>query len=151
MKQYAGKHPGSTVRWPRSCPAPTWNFDRLRFVAERAEAGEQREAEFAVTISEERGSFRRFCAALGRQDLTEFNSRIGDARHAHIFVGVRIARRDEREALAATFRADGFSVLDLTDDELAKQHLRHMVGGRSSLARDEHLYYRFEFPSGPAP
>jgi len=124
------------------------NFERLRFVAERAEAGEQREALFAVAIPEERGSFRRFCAALGRHAVTEFNYRIGDARQAHIFVGVRIAHRGERDALAATFRAQGLDLLDLTDDELAKLHLRHMVGGRSPLAHDERLY-RFEFPERP--
>jgi threonine dehydratase len=124
------------------------NFDRLRFVAERAELGEQREAVFAVTIPEERGSFRRFCAALGRHAITEFNYRIGDARSAHIFVGVRIGSRDERDALTAAFRTQQFDVLDLTDDELAKLHLRHMVGGRSPLAQDE-LLYRFEFPERP--
>jgi threonine dehydratase len=124
------------------------NFDRLRFVAERAEVGEQREAVFAVTIPEERGSFRRFCAALGRHAITEFNYRIGDARSAHLFVGVQIASRDGREALAAAFRAQQFDVLDLTDDELAKLHLRHMIGGRSPLAQDERLY-RFEFPERP--
>ncbi|BFI97435.1 MAG: threonine ammonia-lyase, biosynthetic [Rhodanobacter sp.] len=124
------------------------NFERLRFVAERAEAGEQREALFAVTIPEERGSFRRFCAALGRRSITEFNYRIGDARQAHIFVGVQTASRDERAALAAAFRAQGFDVLDLSDDELAKLHLRHMVGGRSPLAQDERLY-RFDFPERP--
>ena len=124
------------------------NFDRLRFVAERAELGEQREAVFAVTIPEERGSFRRFCAALGRHAITEFNYRIGDAHSAHLFVGVQIASRDEREALIAAFRAQQFDVLDLTDDELAKLHLRHMIGGRSPLAQDE-LLYRFEFPERP--
>jgi threonine dehydratase len=117
-------------------------------VAERAEVGDQREAVFAVTVPEERGSFRRFCASLGQHGITEFNYRIGDTRHAQIFVGVRIARRGEREALTATFRAQDFAVLDLTDDELSKQHLRHMVGGRSPLARDERLY-RFEFPERP--
>jgi len=124
------------------------NFDRLRFVAERAELGEQREAVFAVTIPEERGSFRRFCATLGQHAITEFNYRIGDSRAAHLFVGVQITSRAEREALANAFRAQSFDVLDLTDDELAKLHLRHMIGGRSPLARDE-LLYRFEFPERP--
>lgn len=124
------------------------NFDRLRFVAERAEVGEQREAVFAVTIPEQRGSFRRFCGTLGQHAITEFNYRIGDARAAHIFVGVQTAQRGEREALAAAFRASAFGVLDLTDDELAKLHLRHMIGGRSPLARDERLY-RFDFPERP--
>jgi len=124
------------------------NFDRLRFVAERAEVGEQREAVFAVTIPEQRGSFRRFCMALGQHAITEFNYRIGDARAAHIFVGVQTAQRGEREALADAFRANDFGVLDLTDDELAKLHLRHMIGGRSPLAHDERLY-RFDFPERP--
>ena len=124
------------------------NFDSLRFIAERAEVGEQREAVFAVTIPEERGSFRRFCAALGRHAITEFNYRISDAQQAHIFTGIRIASRAEREALASDFRAQGFAVLDLTDDELAKLHLRHMIGGPSPLATDERLY-RFEFPERP--
>jgi threonine dehydratase len=148
LKQYAARHadaPGSLVA---VVSGANMNFDRLRFVAERAEVGEQREAVFAVTIPEERGSFRRFCAALGQHAITEFNYRIGDAAHAHLFVGVRTGARNEREALAAAFRAQGFDVLDLTDDELAKLHLRHMVGGRSSLARDERLY-RFEFPERP--
>jgi threonine dehydratase len=101
-----------------------------------------------VTIPEQRGSFRRFCATLGERGITEFNYRIGDAQHAHLFVGVRIAGRDERAALIAAFRAQDFGVLDLTDDELAKLHLRHMIGGRSALAHDERLY-RFEFPERP--
>ena len=124
------------------------NFDRLRFVAERAEVGEQREAVFAVTIPEERGSFRRFCATLGQRSITEFNYRIGDTRCAHLFVGVQIAERDDRDALLAAIRDHGFGVLDLTDDELAKLHLRHMIGGRSALAHDE-LLYRFDFPERP--
>jgi threonine dehydratase len=124
------------------------NFDRLRFVAERAEVGEEREAVFAVTIPEQPGSFRRFCALVGNRNVTEFNYRIADSRVAHIFVGVQIGRRDEARLLARTFEKAGFATLDLTDDELAKLHLRHMVGGRSPLAQDE-LLYRFEFPERP--
>ena len=124
------------------------NFDRLRFVSERAEVGEQREAVFAVTIPEERGSFRRFCGLVGPRNVTEFNYRIADARIAHVFVGVQVAGRDEARAIAANFVAHGFATLDLTDDELAKLHVRHMVGGHSPLARDERLY-RFEFPEKP--
>jgi threonine dehydratase len=148
LKQYAAAHGGGSGALAAIVSGANMNFDRLRFVAERAELGEQREAVFAVTIPEERGSFRRFCAALGRHAITEFNYRIGDARSAHIFVGVQIASRSEREALAAAFRAQQFGVLDLTDDELAKLHLRHMIGGRSPLAQDE-LLYRFEFPERP--
>ena len=124
------------------------NFDRLRFVAERAEFGERREAIFAVTIPEERGSFRRFCQCLGNHNLSEFNYRIADARQAHIFVGVQIQNRADGENIAATFEANGFQTIDLTDDELAKMHLRHMVGGKSALT-DHELLYRFEFPERP--
>ena len=148
LKQYVATHgdgPGALVA---IVSGANMNFDRLRFVAERAEVGEQREAVFAVTIPEERGSFRRFCAALGQHAITEFNYRIGDTRNAHIFVGVRIASRAGRVALADAFRGESFDVLDLTDDELAKLHLRHMIGGRSPLAHDE-LLYRFEFPERP--
>jgi len=148
LKQYVATHGDSGGALVAIISGANMNFDRLRFVAERAEVGEQREAVFAVTIPEERGSFRRFCATLGRHSITEFNYRIGDASSAHIFVGVQIASRDEREALAAAFRAQAFNVLDLTDDELAKLHLRHMIGGRSSLAQHERLY-RFEFPERP--
>ena len=148
MKQYAAAHGLRDETLVAIVSGANLNFDRLRFVAERAEVGEQREAVFAVTIPEERGSFRRFCTALGQRAITEFNYRIGDAAKAHIFVGIQIRSRDEREALTASFGAEGFGVLDLTDDELAKLHLRHMIGGRSPLARDE-LLYRFEFPERP--
>jgi threonine dehydratase len=124
------------------------NFDRLRFVAERAEIGERREAVFAVTIPERPGSFRRFCELVGDRDVTEFNYRISDADEAHVFVGVSIADRSAADIVAATFRAEGFDTLDLTDDECAKLHLRHLVGGKSVLASDEVLH-RFEFPERP--
>ena len=124
------------------------NFDRLRFVAERAEVGEAREAVLAVTIPEERGSFRRFCALLDGASVTEFNYRIADGDAAHIFVGVQIGDRADAARIVAALRDGGFGVLDLTDDDLAKQHLRHMVGGRSARAADERLY-RFEFPERP--
>lgn len=124
------------------------NFDRLRFVAERAELGERREAIFAVTIPEARGSFRKFCDCLGSHNLTEFNYRIADKQEAHMFVGVQIQNRADAAQITQTFEQQGFKTLDLTDDELAKLHLRHMVGGRSPLAGDE-LLYRFEFPERP--
>jgi threonine dehydratase len=124
------------------------NFDRLRFVAERAEYGEQREAIFAVTIPEEPGSLRRFCECLGKRNLTEFSYRIADERVAHIFVGVQIQNRADRGKMVESFAKCGFETLDLTDDELTKLHLRHMVGGRSQLALHE-LFYRFEFPERP--
>ncbi len=148
LKQYAAAHGDIDGALVAVVSGANMNFDRLRFVAERAEVGEQREAVFAVTIPEERGSFRRFCAALGQHSITEFNYRIGDATRAHLFVGIQTTGRNEREALATAFRAQAFDVLDLTDDELAKLHLRHMIGGRSPLADDERIY-RFEFPERP--
>ncbi|WP_266183636.1 threonine ammonia-lyase, biosynthetic [Dyella humicola] len=148
LKQYVATNGASAEPMVAIVSGANLNFDRLRFVAERAEVGEQREAVFAVTIPEERGSFRRFCAALGQRSITEFNYRIGNATEAHIFVGVQTTRRDERTTLIDAFREHGFGVLDLTDDELAKQHLRHMIGGRTPLANDE-LLYRFEFPERP--
>jgi threonine dehydratase len=101
-----------------------------------------------VTIPEERGSFRRFCELIGPRSVTEFNYRISDASQAHVFVGLSTLRRDEADKLERNFARHGFATLNLTDDELAKQHLRHMVGGRSELAKDERLY-RFIFPERP--
>ncbi|MCB0991880.1 MAG: threonine ammonia-lyase, biosynthetic, partial [Acidimicrobiales bacterium] len=124
------------------------NFDRLRFVAERAEIGERREAVFAVTIPETPGSFRRFIEVLGDRNVTEFNYRMGDPDQAHVFVGVEITNRKAAAELAQAFEGAGLSAIDLTDDELAKVHLRHLVGGRSDLAVNEQLY-RFEFPERP--
>ena len=124
------------------------NFDRLRFVAERAEVGEHREAVLAVTIPEERGSFRRFCKALGGRNITEFNYRMSDPREAHILVGVTVHDRAETARIARLLRRAGFRTLDLSEDELAKGHMRHMVGGHSPLAKNE-LLYRFEFPERP--
>jgi threonine dehydratase len=129
------------------------NFDRLRFVAERAEVGEEREALFAVTIPEERGSFRRFCEVIGglpggARNVTEFNYRISDASAAHVFVGLTTHGKGESAKIAANFGKHGFEALDLTHDELAKEHIRHMVGGHSPLAQDERLL-RFVFPERP--
>ncbi len=130
------------------CSGANMNFDRLRFVAERAEIGEQREAVFAVAIPERRGSFRHFCRLVGDRNVTEFNYRISQADRAYVFVGVQINRRAEATEMADRFRAAGFETVDLTDDELAKLHLRHLVGGHSPLAVEERLY-RFEFPERP--
>jgi threonine dehydratase len=124
------------------------NFERLRFVAERSEFGERREAIFAVNIPEARGSLRKFCECLGRRNLTEFSYRISDNKEAHIFVGLQIRDREDAAQMAATFASNGFHAIDLTDDELTKLHLRHMVGGRSALAENE-LLYRFEFLERP--
>ena len=150
MKQWAtasaGAHAGSTV--VAVAGGANMNFDRLRAVSERADVGEAREAVFAVTVPEERGSFLRFCATLDGESVTEFNYRIADGERAHLFVGLEIDGLADATRIATTLRAEGFPTLDLTDDELAKQHLRHMIGGRSARAHDE-LLYRFEFPERP--
>jgi threonine dehydratase len=147
-KLYAARAPlaGRTVV-AITCGA-NMNFDRLRFVADRAEVGENREAVFAVTIPERRGSFKRLCALIGDRSVTEFSYRIADQAVAHVFVGVQLARRGDAPHLARVFERAGFATLDLTEDELAKLHLRHLVGGRSPLAGAEHLY-SFEFPERP--
>jgi threonine dehydratase len=151
IKQHVERHRAKGQTFVAITCGANMNFDRLRFVAERAEFGERREALFAVTIPEERGSFKRFCeliGATGSRQVTEFNYRISDARVAHVFVGLSINRRDEAERIARSFVKHGFATVDLTDDELAKEHVRHMVGGRSELARDERLF-RFVFPERP--
>ena len=131
------------------------NFDRLLFVAERAELGEKREALLAVEIPEQPGSLRRFCALLGQRSLTEFSYRLADPRIAHIFVGVQISDRSDTETLLAELESAGFPSLDLTENELAKLHLCHMVGGRLpapaavALQQGRELLYRFEFPERP--
>ncbi|WIM04913.1 MAG: threonine ammonia-lyase, biosynthetic [Candidatus Nitricoxidivorans perseverans] len=124
------------------------NFDRLRFVAERAEVGEQREAVLAVTIPEKPGSFRKFCGLIGRRAITEFNYRYSDAKEAHVFAGVQVANRAESLKLVESLRRHDLPTLDLTDDEMSKLHVRHMVGGRAPGLADETLY-RFEFPERP--
>ena len=121
------------------------NFDRLRFVAERAEVGEDREALLAVTIPERPGAFREFCAAIGNRVVTEFNYRMSGRTQAHIFVGVATESRQDGVALAALLNGKGYETADLTDNEMAKVHVRHMVGGHAPEVRGERLY-RFEFP-----
>jgi threonine dehydratase len=125
------------------------NFDRLRHVAERAELGEKREAIIAVTIPERPGSFKTFCEAIGKRQITEFNYRYHTDGQAHIFVGVQThPDTDPRAALVAGLQDKGFPVLDLTDNELAKLHIRHMVGGHAAAVPDE-CVFRFEFPERP--
>ena len=123
------------------------NFDRLRHVAERAEIGERREAILAVTIPERPGSFRRFCALLGDHNITEFNYRYADPSQAHIFVGIQV-QAGEGARLVKTLRAKGYATADMTDNEMAKLHIRHLVGGRAPNAVHE-IIYRFEFPERP--
>lgn len=125
------------------------NFDRLRYIAERAETGEQREALLAVTIPEEPGSFRSFCEAIGHRSITEFNYRYASASRAHVFAGIELREgRADKDRLVGELRAKGYAVLDLSDNEMAKLHVRYMVGGRAPEVVDEVLY-RFEFPERP--
>ena len=153
IKQYVAKNKTKGETYAAILCGANMNFDRLRFVAERAEVGEEREALFAVTIPEARGSFKRFCELIGElpggpRNVTEFNYRISDATQAHVFVGLTTQARGESAKVAANFTKHGFKTLDLTHDELAKEHIRHMVGGISSLAQDERLL-RFVFPERP--
>ena len=148
MKRYVEEHglKGESLI-ALTCGA-NMNFERLRAVAERAELGERREALLAVTIPERPGSFKRFCRAVGQRAITEFNYRYAPRADAHIFVGVQLAHADQRDALLRDLEATGYGVLDLTDNELAIVHLRHMVGGRAPEASNERLY-SFEFPERP--
>ncbi|MBT8099676.1 MAG: threonine ammonia-lyase, biosynthetic [Gammaproteobacteria bacterium] len=131
-----------------SCGANV-NFDRLRHIAERASVGEHQEMLLAAEIPEVPGSFRRFCQAIGRRGITEFNYRYSDDSNAHVFAGVQLTRGlDERRELLALIRDAGYKVVDLSDDEMAKLHIRHMVGGRSPHVSNERLF-RFEFPERP--
>ncbi len=153
IKQYVAEHKTKGETYAAILCGANMNFDRLRFVAERAEVGEEREALFAVTIPEERGSFKRFCELIGAlpggsRNVTEFNYRINDAAQAHVFVGLTTHGKGESAKIARNFCKHGFKTLDLTHDELAKEHIRHMVGGHSSLAHDERLL-RFVFPERP--
>jgi threonine dehydratase len=153
IKQYVAEKKTRGETYVAILCGANMNFDRLRFVAERAEVGEEREALFAVTIPEERGSFRRFCELIGTlpggaRNVTAFNYRISDAAQAHVFVGLTTHGKGESAKIAASFTRHGFEALDLTHDELAKEHVRHMVGGHSPLARDERLL-RFVFPERP--
>ena len=153
IKQYVATHKTRGETYAAILCGANMNFDRLRFVAERAEVGEEREALFAVTIPEERGSFKRFCALIGElpggpRNVTEFNYRISDAERAHVFVGLTTHGKGESGKIAANFTKHGFDALDLTHDDLAQEHIRHMVGGHSALALDERLL-RFVFPERP--
>ena len=158
IKQYVAQHKTRGETYAAILCGANMNFDRLRFVAERAEVGEEREALLAVTIPEERGSFKRFCELIGDlpafggskspRNVTEFNYRISDVKVAHVFVGLTTSGKGESAKIAAHFTKHGFKALDLTHDELAKEHLRHMVGGPSALAHDERLL-RFVFPERP--
>ncbi len=158
IKQYVAEHKTKGETYAAILCGANMNFDRLRFVAERAEVGEEREALFAVTIPEQPGSLRRFCELIGKlpsfggskspRNVTEFNYRMSDQTKAHVFVGLTTGVKGESSKMASHFTKNGFEAIDLTHDEMAKEHLRHMVGGHSSLAFEERIL-RFEFPERP--
>ena len=151
-KEYARQHKLKDKNLIAVTSGANMNFDRLRFVAERAEFGEQREAVFAVTLPEKPGAYKKFLALIGKRNVTEFNYRYHTASEAHVFVGVQVADRKESLKLVDSLQKHGYPTLDLTDDEMAKNHIRHMVGGHAPAVCEKgmhELLYRFEFPEKP--
>lgn len=154
MKKYVAKEGVSGRTMIAVCSGANVNFDRLRHIAERAELGERREAIFAVTIPEKPGSFKSFCEALGKRGITEFNYRYAQSNLAHVFVGVQIRANGEPGTLHDALKAKGYEVTDLSDNEMAKLHTRHMVGGRGPSSDQmegvpNEVLFRFEFPERP--
>jgi threonine dehydratase len=148
LKSYLSREPLRGRSFVAVTSGANMNFDRLRFIAERAELGEQREALLAVTIPERPGSFLAFCEQIGQRQVTEFNYRYADADRAHVFVGVEVSSRAEVHRLIDALHGEGLEAIDLTDNELSKLHLRHMVGGHARQALEERLI-RFVFPERP--
>ena len=147
-KEWARRHKAKGKTLVAVASGANMNFDRLRFVAERAEVGEQREAVFAVTLPEKPGSYKNFVTLVGGRNITEFNYRFHDSGEAHVFVGMQVANRTESTKLVEQLQKHGYATLDLTDDEMAKLHIRHLVGGHAPQVKNE-LLYRFEFPERP--
>ena len=147
-KAYAEKHRLKDKTLVAIASGANMNFDRMRFVAERAEVGEQREAVLAVTLPEKPGAYKKFLSLIGSRHVTEFNYRFNDVSEAHVFVGVQVGSRAESLKLVGQLRKNGYATLDLTDDEMAKSHVRHLVGGHSPKV-DHEILYRFEFPERP--
>ena len=147
-KQYAAREKLKGEALVTVCSGANMNFDRLRFVSERAEIGERREAVLAVTIPEQPGSFRKFCSLIGNRNITEFNYRYADPEQARVFVGVQVRNPTETAKLISALKKNDLDTLDLTDNEMAKLHLRHLVGGHAPEVKDE-ILFRFEFPERP--
>ena len=147
-KAYAAQHKFRDKTLVAIASGANVNFDRLRFVAERAEIGEQREAVLAVTLPEQPGAYKKFLALIGARNITEFNYRYNDRKEAHVFVGIQVISRGESLKLVEQLRKHGYATLDLTDDEMAKSHVRHLVGGHAPRV-DNEILYRFEFPERP--
>ena len=150
MKKYAAEHNLSGQTMAATVSGANTNFDRLRYISERTEIGERREAVLSVTIPELPGAFKAFCSAIGKRNVTEFNYRYESAREARVFVGLTITPGDESVAdLQANLSQQGYQVLDMTDNETAKLHLRHMIGGRLSDDIADEMVFRVEFPERP--
>ena len=150
MKKYAVAHNLCGQTMAATVSGANTNFDRLRYISERTEIGERREAVLSVTIPERPGAFKAFCGAIGKRNVTEFNYRYESAAEARVFVGLTITPGDESVAdLQATLSQQGYRVLDMTDNETAKLHLRHMVGGRLSDDIGDEMVFRVEFPERP--
>ncbi len=152
LKAYANTHQSKNKTFVAIASGANMNFDRMRFVAERAEVGEEREAILAATLPERKGAYREFLATIGLREITEFNYRYHSETAAHIFVGVKVSSRAESTKLIKDLNKKGFNALDLTDDEMGKSHIRYMVGGHMPKNAPQHtqakneLVYRFEFP-----
>jgi threonine dehydratase len=150
MKKYAAEHNLSGQTMAATVSGANTNFDRLRYISERTEIGERREAVLSVTIPERPGAFKAFCSAIGKRNVTEFNYRYESATEARVFVGLTITPGDESVAdLQANLSQQGYQVLDMTDNETAKLHLRHMIGGRLSDDIADEMVFRVEFPERP--
>ncbi len=151
-KEYARQHKLKDKHLVAVTSGANMNFDRLRFVSERAEFGEQREAVFAVTLPEKPGAYKKFLSLIGKRNVTEFNYRYHSNHEAHVYVGIQVSDRKESLKLLENLQKHGYPALDLSDDEMAKNHVRHMVGGHAPQVCQngmKELIYRFEFPERP--
>ena len=150
MKKFVEQREVAGCSMAATVSGANMNFDRLRYISERTEIGERREAILSVTIPERAGAFRAFCSAIGKRNITEFNYRYESADCARVFVGLTMSPGDEGVAeLQQTLQRKGYQVLDMTDNETAKLHLRHLIGGRLSSDIQDEMVFRVEFPERP--
>ena len=150
MKTYLGEHSVTGASVVAVLSGANTNFDRLGYISERTDIGERREAILSVTIPEVPGAFKAFCGTVGKRNITEFNYRGTDEQTAKVFVGLTVApQSDDVEDLVHKLESQGYSVVDLTDNEMAKLHVRHMIGGKMTLGDSEERVFRIEFPERP--